>query len=325
VSHSCAKAVLVTGASSGIGQATVELLAASGFRVFAGLRRPSPGMPLAEPPAGAEAIELDVTSADNAAAAVARIDAACPEGLFALVNNAGIAPPGAVELTDVDELRRILEVNTLAPLRLIQLCLPLLRRGRGRIVNMSSMNGKLAMPMVGAYSASKFALEALSDTLRVELRPWGVTVSLVRPGQVCTPIFHKAAAALAERQRAVPAELADGYGKLYARALQFNNRGANAATTPQAVARAVLRILRARRPKPMYLVGGDAWGIELAYLATHTRVMDWILAAAMGVNRRLPAKDTQPHAASNGAANVIPPQPPATSPPPAHPGTPRSS
>ena len=90
------------------------------------------------------------------------------------MNNAGVAPPAAVELADLDELRRVLEVNTLAPLRLIQACLPLLRAARGRIVNMSSMNGTLAMPMVGAYSASKFALEALSDTLRVELRPWGV-------------------------------------------------------------------------------------------------------------------------------------------------------
>lgn len=324
MSHSRPKAVLVTGASSGIGQATVELLAGSGFRVFAGLRRPGPGMPLPEPPAGAEAIELDVTNADNAAAAIAAIDAACPEGLFALVNNAGIAPPGAVELTDVDELRRVLEVNTLAPLRLIQLCLPLLRRGGGRIVNMSSMNGKLAMPMVGAYSASKFALEALSDTLRVELRPWGVTVSLVRPGQVRTPIFQKAGEALLQRQRAVPPELADGYGKLYARALQFNKRGANAATTPQEVARKVLKILRARRAKPMYLVGGDAWGLELAYLAFHTRVMDWFLAAAMGVRRRLPAKETSPRAGSNGAATITP-QPPAQSPPPARPDTPRSS
>jgi NAD(P)-dependent dehydrogenase (short-subunit alcohol dehydrogenase family) len=283
------KAVLITGASSGIGRATAELLAVSGYQVFAGVRRHGPGEPLPPTPAGAEPVELDVTCSDNVASVVGQLDAACPDGLFALVNNAGVAPPAAVELTDLDELRRVLEVNTLAPLRLIQACLPLLRRGRGRIINMSSMNGKLAMPMVGAYSASKFALEALSDVLRVELRPWGVTVSLLRPGQVRTSIFAKAGAALVARQREIPAELADGYGTLYARAQKFNERGAQASTTPEKVARAVQKILRARRPRPVYLVGGDAWGLELAYLGLPPRIMDWFLAAAMGVKRLKPS------------------------------------
>jgi NAD(P)-dependent dehydrogenase (short-subunit alcohol dehydrogenase family) len=287
------KAVLVTGASSGIGRATAELLAADGYQVFAGVRRPGPGEPLPATPAGAESVELDVTCSDNVASVVGQLDAACPDGLFALVNNAGVAPPSAVELVDLNELRHVMEVNTLAPLRLIQACLPLLRRGHGRIVNMSSMNGKLAMPMVGAYSASKFALEALSDALRVELRPWGVSVSLIRPGQVRTSIFAKAGAALAARQREIPAELAEGYGTLYARALKFNSRGANASTTPERVARGVLKILRARRPRPVYLVGADAWGLELAYLASPPRLMDWFLAAAMGVKRLKPRRNDE--------------------------------
>lgn len=287
------KAVLVTGASSGIGRATAELLAADGYRVFAGVRRPGQDQPLPATPAGAEPVELDVTRPDNVASLVSQLDDACPNGLFALVNNAGVAPPAAVELIDLDELRRVLEVNTLAPLRLIQACLPLLRRGRGRIINMSSMNGKLAMPMVGAYSASKFALEALSDVLRVELRPWGVTVSLIRPGQVRTSIFAKAGAALVARQGKIPAAVADGYGTLYARALKFNERGAKASTTPERVARAVQKALGARRPRPVYVVGADALGLELAYLAFPPRVMDWFLAAAMGVKRLKPGRSDE--------------------------------
>jgi NAD(P)-dependent dehydrogenase (short-subunit alcohol dehydrogenase family) len=291
-------AVLITGASSGIGRATAELLASQDYRVFAGVRCQAPGGPLPEGPAGAEPVRLDVTCPDNLSAVVDQLRRECPEGLHALVNNAGVAPPAAVELADVDEVRRVLEVNVLAPLRLTQACLPLLRRARGRIVNMSSMNGKLAMPMVGAYSASKFALEALSDVLRVELRPWGVTVSLVRPGQVRTPIFAKARVALAARQREIPDELAPGYGKLYARAAHFNERGAQASTTPEAVARAIFRVLRARRPRPVYLVGGDAWGLELMHLAFPPRLMDWVLATTMGLKK--PAR--RRHGGKNGAA-----------------------
>lgn len=280
------KAVLISGAGSGIGRATAELLASAGFRVFGGVRRPGPDEPLPEVPPGVAAVELDVTSPENVAAVVARLEIQSPGGLFALVNNAGVAPPAPVELIDLDELRRVLEVNTLAPLRLIQACLPLLRRGGGRVVNMSSLNGSLAMPMVGAYSASKFALEALSDALRVELRPWGIPVTTIRPGQVRTAIFAKAQIALDERAKAIPPELKDGYDLLYARARRFNQRGAESRTSPERVARAVLRALQARRPRRVYLVGIEALGLQLARNHFPRRLMDWILAAAMGSNRR---------------------------------------
>jgi NAD(P)-dependent dehydrogenase (short-subunit alcohol dehydrogenase family) len=279
-------AVLVTGASTGIGWATAELLAAQGYRILAGVRRRVPADPLPPVPPGCEPIELDVTSADNVARAASHLGAELPGGLFALVNNAGMAPPAAVELADVDEFRRVLEVNAVAPLRLIQVCLPLLRRGRGRIINMSSMNGTVSLPIVGAYSASKFALEALSNALRVELRPWGIPVTVIRPGQIRTPIFDKAGAFLEARATAIPEEMLDGYADLYARAVKFNARGARAHTGPDAVARTVLRALRARRPKSRYYVGLDAVGLQIAYEWLPTRLMDWIFAAVMGVNRR---------------------------------------
>jgi NAD(P)-dependent dehydrogenase (short-subunit alcohol dehydrogenase family) len=281
-------AVLLTGASTGIGRATAELLAAKDYRVFAGMRRAAGATTLPEPPAGCETVELDVTDAANLTAVVADLTAKLPGGLYAVVNNAGMAPPAAVELTDADEFRRVLEVNVVAPLRVIQACLPLLRLGRGRIVNMSSMNGTVALPIVGAYSASKFALEAISNSLRVELRPWGVPVTVIRPGQIRTPIFDKAGQALDDRAKLIPAELADGYTSLYEKASLFNARGASARNGPDAVARIVLKALRARRPRSRYYVGFDAVGLQIASEWLPTWMLDWAFGAVMGTNRRLP-------------------------------------
>jgi NAD(P)-dependent dehydrogenase (short-subunit alcohol dehydrogenase family) len=279
--------VLVTGASSGIGLATAQLLACNGFHVLAGVRSDLGRETIA---ACAEPhltpVWLDVTRPEHVEQLIPEIRRLSPGGLFALVNNAGIGPPSAVELTSLDELRLVLEVNTLAPLRMIQACLPLLRQGRGRIVNISSMNGSIALPMVGAYSASKFALEALSDALRIELRPWKIPISLIRPGQVGTEIFSKARLALEERSQAIPPELRDGYEKLYARAARFNERGAKAATPPAAVARTVLKALRARRPRLHYIVGADARGLQLARTLVPTRWLDRFIALLAGADSK---------------------------------------
>ena len=295
--ESSRRTVLVTGASSGIGLATAELLAARGFRVLAGVRSAAGREALAAfGSANIETVSLDVTCADQVECLMERIGELSPEGLYALVNNAGIGPPAAVELTDLDELRQILEVNTLAPLRMMQACLPLLRRGRGRIVCMSSMNGTIALPMVGAYSASKFALEALCDSLRVELRPWKIPVTVIRPGQVSTSIFAKARIALSERSQMIPAELAEGYSRLYARAAKFNERGAGMGAKPQAVARVVLKALNARRPRASYIVGLDAWGLQALQRILPTRWLDSLLASASGAT--MERDTTSEHSAS---------------------------
>lgn len=281
--------VLVTGASSGIGLATARLLAKRGYHVLAGVRcdRGQQSI-LAEDVENLTPVWLDVTCTDHVEQLIPEIRRLSPRGLFGLVNNAGIGPPAAVELSDIDEVRRILEVNTLAPLRMIQSCLPLLRDGRGRIVNISSMNGYIALPMVGAYSASKFALEALCNSLRIELRPWNIPISLVRPGQVGTPIFDKARTALRERAQLIPLELQHGYNKLYARAAKFNERGAKAATSPDSVARVVLKALNARRPKCHYVVGADARGLHLAQSVMPTRWFDSMVAAIAGASPSKP-------------------------------------
>ncbi len=276
--------VLITGCSSGIGKATARLLAQNNFRVLAGVRSPETAKELAvaELP-NLESVLLDVTSDDEVAKVVQSLESTCPEGLYALVNNAGVGLPAAVELTTLDEVRRIFEVNTIAPLRMIQSCLPLLRQGGGRIVNMSSMNGTMALPMVGAYSASKFALEALSDTLRVELRPWRIPVSIIRPGQVRTSIFDKARDALNARRQEIPEPLKKGYDKMYARAAKFNERGAKSPTSPETVASVVLRVLTAKHPRPRYHVGFDAHGMRFVNTVTPQRLIDRILARVMGV------------------------------------------
>ncbi len=282
------RTVLITGCSSGIGKATATLLAEEGFRVLAGVRKQKDAEELADAELpNLEPILLDVTSDEAVAKIVQTLKTTCPNGLDALINNAGIGLPAAVELTTLDEARQLLEVNTLAPLRLIQNCLPLLRQAGGRIINMSSMNGAIALPMVGAYSASKFALEALSDSLRVELRPWQIRVSLICPGQVRTSIFDKAREALKKRHSEIPANLKSGYDAMYTRTAEFNERGAKSLTSPEKVARVVLRALTAKRPRARYHVGLDAHAIRIFYALTPQWLIDRILARVMRVFQRV--------------------------------------
>jgi NAD(P)-dependent dehydrogenase (short-subunit alcohol dehydrogenase family) len=278
---STTRTVLVTGCSTGIGHAIVRLLADKGFYVFAGVRSQRAFDELKTIHPSITPLILDVTSDEDAARAVETIRAASPQGLYALVNNAGVALPAAVELTTLDELRELLEVNTVGPLRMIQSCLPMLRQTRGRIVNISSMNGTMALPMVGAYSASKFALEALCDTLRVELRPWRISVSLIRPGQVRTVIFDKSREAIAERIASMPADLRAGYEKMYETAAQFNERGAQSRTLAEHVAKRVLHALTSSWPRTHYHVGLDAFGMNLGKHYVSARLVDRVLARVM--------------------------------------------
>jgi NAD(P)-dependent dehydrogenase (short-subunit alcohol dehydrogenase family) len=176
--------VLVTGASSGIGEATALRLARAGWDVLAGVRREEDAERLRG--LGVEPVLLDVTDP----AAVAALDL---ERLDGLVNNAGIALALPLELLPLDELRRVLEVNVVGQLAVTQAVLPAVRAARGRVVNVGSIAGRSSLPFLGAYAASKFALEAVTDALRVELRPWGIRVAIVEPGSIATPIWTKGA------------------------------------------------------------------------------------------------------------------------------------
>lgn len=253
-------AVLISGASTGIGRACALDLAARGHRVFAGIRREKDAISLRQAGEGQiTPVFLDVTSAESIEAAAKRLEAELPpEGLLGLVNNAGITQGGLVEYLDLDELRGVLETNFIGAVAMIQAFLPLLRRQKGRIVNMSSIGGRVATPLVSPYNASKFALEALSDALRIELRQSGVSVSLVEPGPIATPIWKKTAAAMPEILERIPAEGWASYGPLVEAIQGRVGQLEGSAIPAQRVADAVRHALTASRPRTRYLVGNDA-------------------------------------------------------------------
>jgi NAD(P)-dependent dehydrogenase (short-subunit alcohol dehydrogenase family) len=239
--------VLVTGASSGIGEACVLRLARNGWRVLAGVRKPG------DAPGGTEELTLDVTDTDQV-----RATASAVEELDALVNNAGIAVASPLEAIPLDELRRQLDVNVVGQVAVTQALLPQLRRARGRVVFIGSIAGRSALPFLGPYAASKHALEAIVDALRIELSPWAVHVSIVEPGTIATPIWSKGAALADEIQARVPSQTLG----LYRERLDAFRRAAAAAgrrgIPPDRVAEVVERALTASRPKTRYLIGRDA-------------------------------------------------------------------
>jgi NAD(P)-dependent dehydrogenase (short-subunit alcohol dehydrogenase family) len=267
------KSVVVTGASSGIGRASALRLARAGWRVFGGVRTAVDANELREQ--GIEPIELDVTDAAQIATAATAVG---PE-LHGLVDNAGIAIAAPLELVPLDELRHQLEVNVVGQVAVLQALLPALRRARGRVVLMGSIGGRSALPFLGPYAASKHALEALADSLRVELRPFGIAVSIVEPGSIATPIWHKGA----DRAQELSAGFEPARAALYAPAVaRFRevalSRGLG--VDPDVVAKAVEHALTASRPKARYLVGRDAhlraWIERLP-----TRLRDRVLARAL--------------------------------------------
>jgi NAD(P)-dependent dehydrogenase (short-subunit alcohol dehydrogenase family) len=275
-------AVLITGASTGIGAACALHLDRLGFRVWAGVRRPSDGEALVgQASRRLTPIILDVTDPNSIAAALTGVAAdAGGDGLAGLVNNAGIVVAGPVEILPIGELRKQLEVNVIGLVAVTQAALPLLRRRCGRIVNIGSISGRMATPVVGAYAASKFALEALTDALRLEVQPWGIEVALIEPGAVATPIWEKSrAAGLALRQALTPdAE------RLYADAIsaveRVAARSARQAISPDAVARAVAHALTAPRPRTRYLVGTAA-RIQAIIARLPDRLRDRLLTRAL--------------------------------------------
>ena len=246
--------VVVTGASTGIGEATVLHLNELGFDARAGVRKEEDAERLRSQ--GVSPLRLDVTDADSVAAAASELGDA---PLAGLVNNAGIAVSAPVEFVPIDELRRQLEVNVVGQVAVTQALLPALRRGRGRIVNVSSIGGRIALPLAGPYAASKFALEGLSDSLRREVAQFGVEVSLVEPGGVKTPIWKKGTETAEQMAAGMPPEAEQLYGGMVEvlrreTAKIAEERGME----PEEVARVIGQALTARRPRTRYMVGRDA-------------------------------------------------------------------
>jgi NAD(P)-dependent dehydrogenase (short-subunit alcohol dehydrogenase family) len=262
------RTALVTGASTGIGRATALELARRGWTVLAGMRRPQELGP------GIAPVRLDVTSPDDVAALRGR-------PLDALVNNAGIAVTGPLEYLPPAELREQLEVNTVGQLAVTQACLPALRAAHGRIVNVSSISGRVAFPTYGPYAASKFALEALSDSLRRELRGSGVDVVVVEPGGVVTPIWERGLSRADALWQAMPAEAHARYGRLYAVMRAISEKAAREGEPAEALAAVLADILDARRPRVRYVFGRGARVEAALARVLPDRAFDALLAVAL--------------------------------------------
>jgi NAD(P)-dependent dehydrogenase (short-subunit alcohol dehydrogenase family) len=278
------RTVVVTGANSGIGLATALELSTSGYDVIGTARSQDKADVLHEAAAERDAqvrtVLLDVADAESTAKGFAEIDAMTDGGPWAVVNNAGLAQAGAVEDVDDDEVRYQLEVNLVAPARIARLVLPGMReRGDGRIVNISSIAGRMSLPLMGWYCASKHGLEAMTDALRMEVAPYGVKVSLVEPGSFGTGIWEGA--------RYPESASTDSYAAAYDRAKRATGAGSRVMPDPVWVARTVRLALGTPMPLARYLIGADAVGGVLVERLVPTAVSDVVKGVVTGV-RRLP-------------------------------------
>jgi NADP-dependent 3-hydroxy acid dehydrogenase YdfG len=247
------RAVLVTGCSSGIGRATAERLARAGWPVYATARRPETIADLAE--AGATVLALDVTDEASMREAVERVEAD-HGAVGTLVNNAGYSLQGPIEEASASDVRRQFDTNVFGLLRLTQLVLPAMRaHGAGRIVNLSSMGGRFTLPGGGAYHATKYAVEALSDALRQELRAFGVHVILIEPGPVVSNFGDTAIASIPGDDDSGPYA---AFSADLARSIESGTSSASRTSgnsTPEQVAAVIERAIRAERPRARYKVG----------------------------------------------------------------------
>lgn len=276
--------VVVTGAAKGIGRAIALDLAHRGFQVFAGVRKAQDGEALVTAGgANLTPLLLDVTDAAQVAAAAEVVRVAVgAAGLAGLVNNAGVAVAGPLEFMPLEELRNQLEVNVVGQMGVTQALLPLLRSAKGRIINISSMGGRVAGPWTGPYHASKFALEALTDSLRQELAPWGIEVVSIEPGAIATPIWETSLARAAQIARRFPAQAQELYGNQMAKRIAGAQKNINAGIAPERVAAVVATALTAARPKTRYPVGPDAQVAVNLIARLPDRWRDWLVARQQG-------------------------------------------
>ncbi|AJY75542.1 SDR family oxidoreductase [Paenibacillus beijingensis] len=276
-------AVFITGASGGIGFEAVRRLAGMDYRVFAGFRDPSYSKKLASIGKNVVPVQIDITDPVSVQSAAKTVtEALGPRGLSGLVNNAGTIVQGPLELLSIEEIKQQFDINVFGQIAVTQAFLPLLRKQSGRIVNIGAVTGKTAMPFIGALSASKHALEAVTDALRVELQPWNIQVSIIEPAAIGTNIFNKAAVTAKLSLDRVQADKR----KLYDQAISTVN--ASFAKQPvsktDVVVDAIVHALTANRPRTRYAVGR---GARLVVLLSRfpDRIVDRLLSSSLGLTK----------------------------------------
>lgn len=279
------QSVVITGASTGIGAACALELHRRGFRVFAGVRKAADGLRLQEQASRWLApLMIDVTDEASIAEAVKTVTGSLDGGpLAGLVNNAGIMVGGPLETLSTGDFRRQLDVNVVGQLAVIKAMLPLLRECRGRIVNIGSFSGRVAVPYSGAYAASKHALEAMTDVLRIELRRWGISVSIVEPGSVKTPIWDKAHGEAERVLESMTPEAEALYGEEMRTMREASLRLAARGMPVERVVRAVVHALTSFSPKARYPLGAQT---RLAFFALPflpESVRDWLVRRSLGL------------------------------------------
>jgi NAD(P)-dependent dehydrogenase (short-subunit alcohol dehydrogenase family) len=278
------RSVVITGAASGIGRACALRFDRLGYRVLAGVRRPEDAEALKAASDGRiEPLTLEVTNQQTVTAAAAVLGDAPLHGLVlrdaplhGLVNNAGIAVAGPVELVPLERWRTQLEINVIGLVSVTQAFLPALRRGCGRIVNIGSIAGRSALPCSGPYCASKYAVEAITDSLRMELAPFGIAVAVIEPGAVATPIWDKSARIAEEMSGQVDPSLYQLYSGLVDKIRKLAAQAGRGAIPVEEVVRAVEHALTSARPHTRYPVGRDA-KLRLLLKRLPDRVMDRLI------------------------------------------------
>jgi NAD(P)-dependent dehydrogenase (short-subunit alcohol dehydrogenase family) len=280
-------AVLITGSSSGIGRASALLLAREGFQVFAGVRKRADADSLsAQADGGLTPVMLDVTDSGSITAAAedvtTRLDG---HGLAGLANVAGIGMTAPVEYVTSADLHKVFEVNVFGQIAVIQAFMPLVRKGRGRIINVSSAFAHVAIPFAGVLTASKSALGSLSDALRLELQPFGIHVCVIEPGSIRTSAMEKTFGDVEGIIRQLPPEGAQRYGDMLRTFTRAAYTREEHGSPPDVVAQTVLEALTARRPRIRYTVGENAKRFALLPRLLPDRVLDVLRTRMLGLPR----------------------------------------